>query len=183
MISSPIPDAYWVLPGRFLAGEYPGAPTAESARHKLRRLLGAGITSFLDLTEAGEHGLYPYEALPAEEARALERAVEHHRMPIPDVSTPTREQMTRTLDAIDAALAAGHVIYLHCYGGIGRTGTVVGCYLVRHGMAGEEALAEIARLRQGTPDGWKRSPETPAQCQMVRAWKEWPSSPSCEGPW
>ena len=77
-------------------------------------------------------------------------------MPIHDVSTPTQAQMARILDAIDAALAVGHAVYLHCYGGIGRTGTVVGCYLVRHGMDGEEALAEIARLRQGTPDGWKR---------------------------
>jgi hypothetical protein len=133
---------------------------------------GASCAYFLDLTEAGDHGLVPYAALLEEEARALGRAVEHHRMPIPDGHAPAREQMARTLDAIDAALAAGQVVYLHCYGGIGRTGTVVGCYMVRHGMEGEAVLVEIARLRQGTPDGWKRSPETPAQCQMVRAWKE-----------
>ncbi|MFN2132108.1 MAG: fused DSP-PTPase phosphatase/NAD kinase-like protein, partial [Anaerolineae bacterium] len=131
MLPSPIPDSYWVVPGKLLAGEYPGAPTVSQAKHRLHQLLGAGITYFLDLTEEGEHDLYPYAALLQGEASALGRTVEHHRMPIPDVSTPTKEQMARILDAIDAALAAGHVVYLHCYGGIGRTGTVVGCYLVR----------------------------------------------------
>lgn len=170
MPPSPIPDSYWVVPGKLLAGEYPGAPAADPARRKLRRLLDAGITYFLDLTEAGEHDLHPYAALLQGEASALGRAVEHRRMPIPDVRTPAREQMAHILDTIDAALAAGHVVYLHCFGGIGRTGTVVGCYMVRHGMEGEAALAEIARLRRGTPDGCKPSPETPEQCRMVREW-------------
>ena len=35
---------------------------------------------------------------------------------------------------------------------------------------GEQALAQIAAWRQGTPDSWKRSPETAAQRQMVLAW-------------
>jgi protein-tyrosine phosphatase len=170
VLPSPIPDSYWVVPGNLLAGEYPGASTLGRARTKLRQLLEIGITYFLDLTEEGEHNLHPYAALLRGEASALGRAVEHHRMPIPDVSTPTKEQMARILDAIDAALAAGQIVYLHCYGGIGRTGTVVGCYLVRRGMDGEAALAHIARLRQGTPDGRKDSPETPEQCQMVREW-------------
>ena len=170
VLPSPIPDSYWVVPGKLLAGEYPGAPTVSQAKHRLHQLLGAGITYFLDLTEEGEHDLYPYAALLQGEASALGRTVEHHRMPIPDVSTPAKEQMARILDAIDAALAAGHVVYLHCYGGIGRTGTVVGCYLVRQGMDGEAALAHIARLRRGTPDSWKPSPETSEQRHMVRAW-------------
>ena len=171
VLPSPIPDSYWVVPGKLLAGEYPGAPTVSQAKHRLHQLLGAGITYFLDLTEEGEHDLYPYAALLQGEASALGRTVEHHRMPIPDVSTPTKEQMARILDAIDAALAAGHVVYLHCYGGIGRTGTVVGCYLVRQGMDGEAALAHIARLRRGTPDSWKPSPETSEQRHMVREWE------------
>ncbi len=91
-------------------------------------------------------------------------------MSIPDLHTPLPEGMARILDTIDAALEAGRTVYVHCYGGIGRTGTVVGCYLVRHGTDGEAALAEIARLRRETPDGWKRSPETHAQREMVRNW-------------
>ena len=45
------------------------------------------------------------------------------------------------LDEIDGAILNGKTVYVHCLGGIGRTGTVVGCYLVRHGIAaGGKAL-------------------------------------------
>jgi hypothetical protein len=47
---------------------------------------------------------------------------------------------------------------------------VVGCYLVEQGMSGEKALTEIARRRAHTPDGWRRSPETEAQRDLVRRW-------------
>jgi protein-tyrosine phosphatase len=79
--------------------------------------------------------------------------------------------MARLLDSLDGALAAGHVVNVHCWGGIGRTGTVIGCYLVRHGMTGRQALAEIARLRSGTPDDWQPPPETPDQSRMVLGWE------------
>jgi protein-tyrosine phosphatase len=73
------------------------------------------------------------------------------------------------LDQIDNAVSSGEVVYVHCWGAVGRTGTVVDCYLVRHEMTGKQALAEIARLRKGTPDGWKTSPETDVQQPLVRA--------------
>jgi protein-tyrosine phosphatase len=78
--------------------------------------------------------------------------------------------MMRILDTLDGVLTAGHVVYLHCWGGIGRTGTVVGCHLVRRGMTGEQALAAIARMRQDTPDESKVSPETPDQTRLVLRW-------------
>src|SRR3712207_6971239 len=52
--------------------------------------------------------------------------------------------------------AEGGLPYVHCWGGIGRTGTVVGCYLVEHGMDGEQAIAAIAEWRAGTPDKGRR---------------------------
>ncbi len=165
----PIPDSYWVLPGRLLAGEYPGSKDATEARRKLDHFLAAGVTYFLDLTQPGE--LKPYAPLLQERAAVLGRTVVHHRMAIPDLGTPSIADTKLILDVIDAALADGHVPYVHCWGGVGRTGAIVGCHLVRRGMTGDEALTEIARLRQGTPDGYKRSPETPAQAARVRTWR------------
>jgi protein-tyrosine phosphatase len=75
------------------------------------------------------------------------------------------------LQTIDGYLAAGQPVYVHCYGGIGRTGTVVGCHLVQQGATGAAALAEIARRRQGTPDGYRQSPETEEQRRLVLAWR------------
>jgi protein-tyrosine phosphatase len=166
----PIPDSYWVCPGQLLAGEYPGDWNDRETRKKLRGLLNEGVSFFLDLTQAGEYDLKPYAPLLEKEAAALGQQVEHQRIPIQDRGTPPLEGMTDILDTIDAALAAGETIYVHCYAGIGRTGTVVGCYLVRHGISGEEALAEIPRLRRDMWGGWVSSPETAAQRAMVREW-------------
>ena len=167
-IHLPIPDSYWVVPGRLLAGEYPGAQDAAAARRKLRLFLTAGFTFFLDLTEECE--LEPYAPALFEEAAARHLAVEHCRMPIPDLDTPQPAEVTRILDTIDAAITAGRRVYVHCWGGIGRTGTIVGCYLVRHGLSGDQALGEIARRRQGTPDAHRDAPETYAQRERVRSW-------------
>ena len=54
----PDPNTYWVIPGKLLAGEYPGARNPEEARSRLRKFLAAGIRHFIDLTEVGE--LTPY---------------------------------------------------------------------------------------------------------------------------
>ncbi|MFQ5616083.1 MAG: tyrosine-protein phosphatase, partial [Anaerolineales bacterium] len=94
--------------------------------------------------------------------------IRNPQSPIPDYATPAPAQMRAILDTLDDALAAGHTVYLHCHGGKGRTGTVVGCWLVRHGMAGDEALAQIAAWRAGMGG---ESPETEEQREMVRGWR------------
>ena len=99
----------------------------------------------------------------------------HRRLSIRDLDVPrSRDEMSRILDEIDAALALGHTVYVHCWGGIGRTGTVVGCHLVRHGLTGDEALAAIARLWPTMQKSHRRdrSPETAAQHAWVRGWRE-----------
>lgn len=155
----PIAGSYWVIPGQLMAGPYPGGWDEARARQRLGQVIDAGITLFVDLTETGE--LKPY-------ASWLPPGVSHRRFPIEDMAVPLPALMLTILDTIDRALADGKVIYLHCMGGIGRTGTAVGCYLVRHGMAGTAALEEIIRLRGGLLD----SPQTDEQFSMVRDWRE-----------
>lgn len=173
----PYPNSYWVQPGRLLAGEYPGAFMPTVARRKLRLLLDAGVTFFLDLTHPAD-GLEPYDDLLRAEAKATPLPVTYRRMAIADRDVPSVAQMVETLNVIDEALAAGQVIYVHCWGGIGRTGTVVGCYLARHcdkaTGSGDVALAQLAELWQTVEkrDRHPRSPETLAQVQMVQTWTE-----------
>lgn len=173
----PTPDSYWVTAvplatGRLLAGEYPAAKDPAEATRKLGRYLDAGVTTFIDLTEEGEYHLRPYAAEVVALGVARGSDVIHHRHPIPDLGAPTPETMRAILDAIDAALAADQTAYVHCYGGIGRTGTVVGCWLVRHGLSGADALRRIAEWRAATPDGRRASPETDEQRALVLSWHE-----------
>ena len=101
-------------------------------------ILAHGVTLFLDLTEAGE--------LPSYE-RLVVAPVRHVRIPIRDFTVPTPEQMVAALDAIDAEIRAGGVVYVHCWAGCGRTGVVIGCWLVRHGAKPKEALERVAETR------------------------------------
>jgi protein-tyrosine phosphatase len=89
-------------------------------------------------------------------------------MGIPESTAQTRE----ILDTIDRVIDEGGTIYVHCWGGIGRTGTIVGCWLVRHGMTGEEALDRVKELWETRPDsGWSTSPQTDDQFDYVRKWQ------------
>ena len=170
MMEHPIPDSYWVIPGKLLAGAYPGDSDDVAARRKLNTLLDAGVTAFVDLTEAGEYDLRPYWPLLQDLAEQRSITVSYRRLSIADFAVPTAVSMAAILATIDETLAAGQAVYVHCFGGIGRTGTVVGCFLVRYGMTGEQALAAIAARRVGTLNADKRSPETEAQRALVLAW-------------
>jgi hypothetical protein len=162
----PIEGSYWVEPGRLLAGPYPAAQTEEGTRARLHALIEVGVSVFVDLTEPHEYA--PYIPLALEEAGRVGRRVRYVRLPIVNFGVPERDHMRAILDTIDAALFAGEIVYVHCMGGIGRTGTTVGCWLVRHGQPGEDALQAIERLRG---DGVE-SPETPEQFAFVRGWRE-----------
>lgn len=171
MNTGPIKNSYWVREGKLAAGEYPGAMDPVTTRTKLSALLDAGIRLFLDLTE--QHELVPYEPVLRQLAAEHGIDITYRRMPIPDVSVPSIEQMRRIQKVIAEALAADIPVYVHCWGGVGRTGTVVGCYLVETGMTGKEALARLAELWQTMEKRYRkpRTPETWEQEEFVRQWK------------
>ena len=170
----PIPNSYWVSPGRLAAGEYPGSHNHSEASRKLRDLVAAGVDHFVDLTDERDW-LEPYDQTARDEGRRIGKTVHCESRPITDVSVPDHpDVMTGILDAIDTSLETGHTVYVHCWGGVGRTGTVIGCWLVRHGLTGDEALEQIA-------EWWKEvekaervpfSPETHEQQEYVRRWTE-----------
>jgi protein-tyrosine phosphatase len=61
--------------------------------------------------------------------------------------------------------------YVHCWGGKGRSGTVVVCYLVRNGFAaGNDVIEKIKELRKNTEDCSDPPPETKKQIKMVINW-------------
>ncbi len=168
----PISESYWVKENLFLAGAYPGDYNPENARRRIGAFLESGIRVFIDLTHPDE--LRPYAPILEEEARLYGYAVEHRRFSVQDHGVASVEAMLSILDTIDAALANGSPVYVHCWAGIGRTGITVGCYLVRHGMSGEDALKQVNALYKTRPNSFilPRSPETAAQADFVRAWSK-----------
>src|SRR4051812_10802591 len=144
----PIAESYWVIPGKLLAGKYPGGKNLLEVERRLGALLDAGFNGFLDLTEQGE--LPPYDGY-------LPDTVAHARMPIVDHGVPRNAaHMGEILAELERMLAEGRRVYVHCRAGIGRTGTVVACHLIDRGLAPQDALGRLNELWQGSDrsDTW-----------------------------
>lgn len=168
---------YWVLAGKFLAGAYPGSPDPAMHQQRLEELWNAGMRTFVNLMEENETNnagqpFTRYDDRLRSLALNAEEQVAHLRFSVRDLSVPSADGMRSILDAIDLSLAANRPVYLHCFGGVGRTGTTVCCWLLRHGLANPNDVISVLRdLRQAdqqTKD--RKAPENSEQIAFVENW-------------
>ena len=172
MTTSPTNRSYWVVPGKLAAGAYPDrhSVTPDDQIDVVEQLLRVGIGDFVNLTQdrpgGTESHLVRYDQAIIGRASVI-------RFEIPDFGIPTVEAMTAILDHIDRRLAVGLGVYVHCQAGVGRTGTVVGCWLIRHQLAeSDNVFSVIEKRRKGNQEAPDHtSLETEAQRQFVRAWR------------
>tara|TARA_Y100000996_G_scaffold332250_1_gene268537 strand:+ start:2990 stop:3589 length:600 start_codon:yes stop_codon:yes gene_type:complete len=189
------PFSYWVIPEHFAAGEYPGDQFSKniktflgtiihlinavlksksiiwnSSHKKIGNLLDLGVLVFVDLTEQNER--ISYQPILHKERRRRGVSTQYIRFPVADRSVPLVEEMKEILDFIDHEIESNKIVYLHCFRGLGRTGTTIGCYLVRHGLSGQDALNKIDELRKNVAGDFRDSPETEEQKLFVLNWKE-----------
>ena len=158
----PIENSYEVTKNIY-AGEYPRNKDEDSSYVKIKQFESFGITHFVDLTEAGE--LQPYEHLLYNGAKRL-------RFPIKDESIPQSTESVRGLIAKITKAIKGNPkakVYIHCWGGVGRTGLIVGCLLgelYRHSY--DETLKKLEELFSACPKSARRhTPETAEQHQFI----------------
>ena len=168
MLPVPIKNCYWVVPGKFLAGEYPRDVDETASVKKLEALITAGVRTFIDLTDKNDQ-LEPYDSM-----LGRQRGVSQIRFPIRDFSIPDSLEYTRSiLNSIDLSIQERPIVYLHCWGGVGRTGLIVGCWLGRHGYPGQAGYDRLQELwRQCPKSVMRKSPETYEQEQYILGWKE-----------
>ena len=140
---------YWAVDGTVSAGAHPARDASSIIRQ-------TGATLFVDLTEPRER-LHDY-------APTLPRGVDALRIPIRDLGVPNDQQIAEALTAIRST----DVAYVHCRMGIGRTGTIIACYLIDEGMSMTDALASIASSRRRVSTARYPSPEMPEQMDLVQ---------------
>jgi len=175
---SPAPEnSYWVMPGSLMAGAYPAHPSEESRHHGiLQELLACGVTDFINLVEPEETGMggHPFRGYFEDYRRLAPPGLqpEMHRFPLVDEGVPAKETMVRILDKIDELFDQRRVIYVHCWGGKGRTGTVVGCWLIRnHQSTPDKVLTHLMSLTAAQRDFFWHTPSTPEQEEYVKDWE------------
>lgn len=132
--------AWWVLPGQLLAGEYPGAKTPEI---------------YLDALEELEEG-------------RSSRLVKYSGYPIPDMSVVDQDGYDAIVGYIRGELADGRVVYVHCWGGMGRTTTVIGALLIDGGLDYAATITRIAELRAGTRKAHVPCPQSAIQHRALK---------------
>ena len=154
-----------VVPGKRGASlRYPGRVYRSDLDEDLRTLRAARIARLVLLVEDDELARW---SDPRMVERGAAHGVEVIRHPVPDGGAPpSLTAMDDVLDAIAEARERGDVA-IACMGGVGRTGTVAACALVRAGWETEAAIGRIRALRHPT------AVETTAQEQFVRSyWRQ-----------
>ena len=176
ILKVPFNRSYWVVPGKLLAGCYPGSEDPIEEERKLKGLIQTGIRHVISLMVPQEYNrpddpFPPYVDHMETIAEKMGITVTFDQISIKDFSIPTERQMVRILNQLDMCIKYDKLVYVHCWGGKGRTGTVVGCYLARHRFAaGNDVIKKIKELRKDTEDFSDPSPETREQINMVINW-------------
>jgi hypothetical protein len=154
-----VPDGfYWLLrepaPLAGMAMPRPGTPW--------RAIYEAGFRHVVNLAEATPS----YDPAPLLALCSVELEDLWHRQPPRD---PRREHalISQAVERIAASLLSRHGVVVHCLGGTGRTGTVIGCTLRRLGVSAPEVCAHLIRLNEARKRHW---PESDWQAEVVSAW-------------
>ncbi len=146
-----------IAPGKRGPSEY-GPPWERGLEEDLEALTDQGARVLVCLLE-------PHELVSLRTPTLLERAEAHGlsviHEPIVDGGVPT---IARARAVVARMMTAGaDPIVVHCRGGLGRSGTVAGCYLRALGVPAEEVLRRLAAARGPS------CPENPRQRELVRA--------------
>ena len=116
----PTHGSNWLLPGSLVIGAYPSPDDA-------MKLYNAGVRTFVCLQQIiNEHGRGEWDSYKAAlEATTKAFAATFVHFPMLDHGErPLVEEMTPFVLDLRKRILAGECLYIHCYGGHGRTGTI-----------------------------------------------------------
>lgn len=166
-ISRPLYQSFY-LGGNLFAGEYPGDKYDTFAKIKIPQMIHFGVRHFVDLTGKGE--LRPYVHL-------LPKGTTYTRFPIIDCGIPKSvDDVHWLVDKInELSKRDDGYVYIHCWGGVGRTGTIVACCLAEsmENPTGDKVMESLRRCFSAMPkSAYRVTPDTQEQEAFIRKYAE-----------
>lgn len=140
----------WIEEGKILAGSMP------TGGEDLITLKNMGVTHILSLTRRHLNECESIAQVSAE--------FDIFHCPIVDANIPDDTTALKAVDYMDQCYQAGRPFYLHCRGGVGRTGLLLDAYYIwRRGLTVESARPFLQRRHcpyTGNYAGAGGSPQT-----------------------
>jgi atypical dual specificity phosphatase len=122
----------WLINNK-LAGS--GMPTSAS---EIDWILKQGVKSIVTMTE---------NSLP----ESWIKNVKYLHVPTEDFSAPDMKQIDEAVEFIQNRLKNNEPVMVHCAAGIGRTGTILACYLVKYQkLSAKDAIQKVRKERPGS---------------------------------
>ena len=128
-----LPNLGWLFENKLAAMAYPQSEDAFTLLYQI------GIRAVLNLSET---------PLPYEAPNTLGLLTRH--IPIADFTAPTLQQAKEAVTVISSCLDRNMPVAVHCLAGLGRTGTILACYLVGMEMSANNAIIIIREWRPGS---------------------------------
>jgi len=178
LLRGPTEGSNWVLPGMLMCGPYPGAFEDDKNEQLLKRILAKGVDTFICLQEEYDPGmpeevwrrgagLRPYFK---DAQRISKKELEWVQLPIADGNIAPDDVTAELVVLLVNKMLAGRVLYMHCFGGHGRTGVFV-CLVLSYiyRISAAEALKRSQAYHdcRMEPQG-VRSPQTVVQRDQVK---------------
>ena len=122
----------WLINNK-LAGS--GMPTSIAELEWVRK---QGVKSIITMTE---------NPLP----ESWIKDVNYLHVPTEDLSAPDMDKIDQTVDFIQERIKNDEPIMVHCAAGIGRTGTILACYLIKYqNLTAKNAIEKVRKERPGS---------------------------------
>lgn len=168
----PFPQSYWLSADKLIFGHYPSSPIPEDRERKLQGLLDCGIKTIINLTLETELNV---DGNPLDDYAQWMASHAHRviciRQGFVNETAPDIETMTKILHEIEMSLLHDCPVYVHCYGGHGRSGTVAACHLIStERLSPGLAIERVLALREPLPKN--HYPFEADQINFIHAWAD-----------
>ena len=124
---------YWVIQDKLAGSELPTRKT------DIKWIITQGIKTIVSLTE-----------IPLGSELICSFEVNVHHLPLRDLTAPSQQQIDTYVGLVGTQLAKNNTVLTHCLGGVGRTGTMLACYLVSLGDIPKKAIRRVRQKQPGS---------------------------------